>query len=130
MHFMLRSTIVAHMKDTLNENKFRFKRLQELESEIAWDTLVALIDPHYLSTSVGRNLIPTKTMIRIFFLQVRYGMTASEVEDALFQIEVLRNFALIDIDKDVIPNQIYIDGFNQLLSEKNLRNKIIEHFNI
>jgi len=96
---MLRSTIMAHMSEALTESKYRFKQLQEIDQEIQWDKLVEIIEPYYLASSIGRNLVSVESMLRIYFLQLRYGMAASGVEEALFQIEVLRKFAKIDIDK-------------------------------
>lgn len=127
---MLRSTILSKMSESLLENNLRFKQLEELDSEINWKSLVELIDPHHLATNIGKNLISTETMLRIFFLQIRYGMSASGVEDALFQIDILRSFALIDINKDIIPSEVHIESFNQLLSEHDLKEKIIRNFNL
>lgn len=118
------------MSEALTESKFRFKQLEELEIEINWKDLVELIKPHYLTTSIGKHLIPTETMLRIFFLQIRYSMSSSGVEDALFQIEVLRDFALIDIDKDVIPSKVHIDSFHQLITEENLKSEVIRYFDL
>ncbi len=43
---MLRSTIMNHMSEALTESKYRFKQLQEIETEINWDELSALVKPH------------------------------------------------------------------------------------
>lgn len=117
---MLRSTIMAHMSEALTESKYRFKQLQEIDQEIQWDKLVEIIEPYYLASSIGRNLVSVESMLRIYFLQLRYGMAAAGVEEALFQIEVLRNFAKIDIDKGVIPHESCIDLFKELVIENNL----------
>lgn len=117
---MLRSTIMAHMSEALTESKYRFKQLQEIDQEIQWDKLVEIIEPYYLASSIGINLVSAESMLRIYFLQLRYGMVASGVEEALFQIEVLRKFAKIDIDKGVIPHESCIDLFKELVIENNL----------
>ncbi len=127
---MLRSTILAHMQEALTESKFRFKQLQEIENEIPWNQLVKLIQPHYQSSSMEKNLLSIETMVRIIFLQVRYGMSPSGVEEALFQIEVLRDFALINIDKDIIPSKTCIENFNDLINEGGLKNKLDELFEV
>jgi IS5 family transposase len=127
---MLRSTIMAHMSEALTESKYRFKQLKEIEKEISWDNLVAEVEPSYLASSIGRNLIPLEVMIRIYFLQYRYSMSAAGLEEALFQIEVLRSFANIDLSKDVIPSETMIESFNHLLSEKGLKSKLIASFDL
>ena len=127
---MLRSTIMAHMSEALTESKYRFKQLQEIEQEISWDELVKVVEPYYMSSGIGRNMVSTETMIRIFFLQQRYSMTASGVEEALFQIEVLRDFALININKDLIPNESSIESFNLLINEQRLKSKLVTSFDL
>lgn len=127
---MLRSTIMAHMSEALAESKFRFKQLQEIETEVLWDEVVELVKPHFMSSSIGQNLISLETMMRIYYLQYRYGMSPSGVEEALFQIAVLRDFALIDIDENVIPSELCIERFNQLIRTKELKARIVKSFDL
>ncbi len=121
---MLRSTIMAHMDEALNESKYRFKQLQEIDDEVKWDELVEIVEPHYLASSIGRNLISTESMLRIYFLQRRYEMSASKVEEALFQIDVLRQFAKIKLESGVIPHNSCIDSFEALIKENQLENLV------
>lgn len=127
---MLRSEILSIAIENKNKNNFRFKQLQDLEKEINWDDLVEAILPHYVATNIGRLLVTAESMLRVYFLQHRYGMTPSGVEEALFQVDVLREFSLIDLDSDVIPNASCIEDFNSLLVEKCLASKIEMEFNI
>ncbi|MEE9445279.1 MAG: hypothetical protein V3V19_06420 [Cocleimonas sp.] len=116
---MLYSTIMMHMSEALAESRFRFKQLREMEQSVAWDELIELIEPHYLTSEIGRNLvIPAETMIRIFFLQHCYMMTPAAIEEALFQVEELREFALIDLGKDLIPCEESIKTFSCLVSNQ------------
>jgi hypothetical protein len=116
---MLYSTIMMHMSEALAESRFRFKQLREMERSVAWGELKELVEPHYLSAEIGRNLvIPTETMIRIFFLQHCYMMTPAAIEEALFQVEELRTFALIDIGKDLIPCEKSIKAFSSLVNKQ------------
>ena len=110
------------MSEALVESRFRFKQLREMEQSVAWEEITKLIEPHYLSSKIGRNLvIPTHTMIRIFFLQHCYMMTPAAIEEALFQVEELRQFALIDLGKDLIPCEESIMAFSSLVNkEENL----------
>jgi len=125
---MLRSTIKAHMDDALNEGKYRFKQLQEMDDKVHWGELVALIEPYYLAANIGRDLISTESMIRIYFLQLRYKMSASEIDEALFQIDALRDFAKIKIDAGVIPHESCIDLFKQLIIDNGLKPQINNAF--
>ncbi len=69
-------------------------------------------------------------MLRIYFLQLRYSMSASGVEEALFQIEVLREFAKIDMGTGVIPHESCINTFKQLIIEQGLADKIERAFEL
>ena len=122
---MLRSTIMSHAEK--NRQEYRFKQLQDLEIEIPWDSLVEAISSHYHSSNIGRLVASAESMLRIYFLQHRYGMSAAVVEDALFQLDVLRDFALID---DVIPNESCIEEFDSLVIANGLKSSFDQAFNI
>jgi len=119
---MLRSTIKAHMEEALAKSKYHFEQLQDIENKIKWNELVEIVEPHYLASSIGRNLISTESMLRIYFLQRRYNMSASKVEEALFQIEVLRTFSKIELDNGIIPHSSCIDSFEKLIKDNHLEN--------
>lgn len=127
---MLHSTIMSHAKENKDKNNFRFKQLQDFEKEIDWVAFVKVIYPHYVSSNIGHLLVPVESMLRVYFLQHRYGMSASGVEDALFQINVMREFALIDLESHVIPNASCIKEFKSLLINKGLASEIKQAFNI
>ena len=127
---MLRSTIMAHAEENKNKNKFRYAQLQDLEKEIEWGKLLEIIIPYYQKVSFGCTLVSIETMLRVYFLQKRYTMSAAGVEDALFQIDVLRKFALIDLEKDVVPNETYIESFYSLIYLNDLESKFNQVFNI
>ena len=126
---MLRSTIMAHAKENKNKNNFRFKQLQDIEKGIPWKDLIEVVSPHYFDANIGRLLVSAESMLRIYFLQLQYGMSAEGVERALFQVNEFREFALIDLDRGVIPNDSCIEDFNSLLVEKSLSSKIEPAFN-
>lgn len=122
--------LLVHSEDNTSGGKYRFKQLQELETEINWNDLLTDIEPHYQSFSVGRNPVSAETMIRIYFIQLRYGMNAAGAEEALFQIEVLREFALIKENRGVIPDESSIKAFNRLIREQGFGAKFEEAFDL
>jgi len=126
---MLNSTL-SHSEDNASGAKYRFKQLQDLEIEINWDDLLLDIEPHYQAFSVGRSPVSAKTMLRIYFIQLRYGMNASGAEEALFQIEVLREFALIKENRGIIPDESCIKAFNRLVTEQGYGAKFEKAFDL
>lgn len=110
--------------------KFRYKQLQEFENEINWTALVELIAHHYVESGIGRLLIPVESMIRVYFLQLRYNLNSNEIALALAKIDVLRDFALIDLKIDAIPEEDSVNDFANLIEDKSLKTIFEKTFNI
>jgi IS5 family transposase len=119
-----------HAEENKNKTNFRFKQLQKLEQEIPWNNLVELISSHYHTSNICHRQVAVESMIRIYFLQLRYSMSASAIEGVLFQIEILRDFVLIDIETDVIPNASCIDSFHSLIFVNGMESEFKDTFNM
>ncbi len=126
---MLRSTIMAHMSEALNESKYRFEQLQYIDSKIPWEKLVAIIEPHFIGSSIGRKLVSPESMLRIYFMQLRYNMSAIDIEEALFQIETLQKFSRIEKNNGIIPHSSCIGSFSDLIKDNDLEDVLEEIFN-
>jgi len=101
--------------------------LHDFGKRINWDKLVDFTFLHYLESNIGRLIVPTESMLKVYFLQFHYGMSASNIEKALNEVDVLRDFAL---EIDVIPNASSIKAFARLLKENKLSDKIEKAFTI
>ncbi len=112
------------------DNKPRYKSLQDFEADIPWDTLGKLIGPHFINAKICRSLIPMETMLRIYFLQRRYEMSASAIEEALYEVQLIRNFALINLQTDIVPNDSCILAFQKLIKEHDFLETLENAFNI
>ena len=110
--------------------ELRYKQLQDFSTEVNWRELVDLIVHHYVESGIGRLQVPVETMIRVYFLQLRYNLNKREAALALSKIDILRDFALIDIKKDVLPEEDCIDTFKSLIELKDLAKPFAEAFNI
>ncbi len=66
-------------------------------------------------------------MLKIYFLQHRYGMLASDMEKALKEVDIFREFAL---EIDVVPSASSIRAFASLLQENKLSSKIEKAFTV
>jgi IS5 family transposase len=120
---------MAHMSEALNESKYRFDQLQDIDSKIPWEKLVVIIEPHFIGSSIGRNLVSTETMLRIYFMQLRYNMSAIDIEEALFQVETLRKFSRIEKNNGIIPHSSCIGSFTDLVNDNNLEDVLKKIFN-
>ena len=83
--------------------KYRMKTrkqqfLDEMEQVVPWQELVALIQPHYpAQQGAGRRPVGIERMLRIYFLQHWYGLSDPAVEEALYDVPAMREFAGIDL---------------------------------
>ena len=127
---MLVSTIISHNDENKNNNNFHFSRNLDLEKEINWDGLVEIIFPHYVASKISPLLLTIESMLRIYFQQKLYSMSATEMEYALHKIDELREFALIDLNCDAIPDALCIEEFNSLFLNNNLYSEIEQAFKI
>ncbi len=101
------------------------KQLQDFQKEINWDKLVDATFQYYLDSNIGSLIVPTESMLKIYFLQHRYGMLATDMEKALIEVDILREFAL---EIDVVPSASSIRAFASLLQENKLSGKIEKAF--
>lgn len=110
--------------------EFHYKQLQDFEKEVNWIALVELIAHHYVEAGIGKLLISAESMIRVYFLQLRYKLNPSETSLALARIDILRDFALIDLKTDILPEEDSIIDFANLIKNKSLTKVFEKSFNM
>jgi len=94
--------------------------LKEMEQVVPWKRLLNLIEPHYPKKGKGRPPIPMETMLRIYFLQQWYALSDPSAEEALYDIESMRRFALLELCEDAIPDETTILNFRRLIEKHKL----------
>ena len=69
--------------------------LAEMERVVPWARLEAVIEPHYpkASPTGGRRPFPLAVMLRIYLLQQWYQLSDPGAEEALYDIQSMRQFA-------------------------------------
>jgi IS5 family transposase len=105
--------------------------LSEMESVVPWSRLEALIEPHYYKagTQGGRPAMPVSVMLRIHFMQQWFGYSDPAMEEALYDIPVLRRFAGLDAFEDHLPDESTILRFRHLLERHDLGARIFSELN-
>lgn len=113
---------------TAKKRTKREKFLAEMDAVVPWQSLIALIEPHYPRTSSkgGRPPYPLATMLRIHLMQQWYSLSDPAMEDALIEVPTMRRFAAIDMLSDRIPDETTILAFRHLLEKHNLGEGIFE----
>jgi len=112
----------AHKKKRTKREVF----LGEMDSVVPWARLEALIAPHYSKPRKGRPQMPLSVMLRIYFLQQWYGLSDPGVEEALYDMHSMREFAGLDLGLDPIPDETTILNFRHLLEKHKLTEALFD----
>ncbi|AEK58217.1 ISPsy2, transposase [Acidithiobacillus caldus SM-1] len=102
----------------------RERFLAEMDAVVPWARLVALIEPHYPKGGSGRKPMPLERMLRIHFLQQWFGYSDPGMEEALYEVPLLRRFVGIDLGRDFVPDETTILKFRRLLERHALAQAI------
>ena len=77
--------------------------LAEMHRAVPWSQLEALIVPHYPKAGGGRRPYPLATMLRIHCLQQWYGLSDPAMEEELYEIASMRQFAGLSLARGTVP---------------------------
>ena len=102
--------------------------LGEMEKVVPWSALEALIEPHYPKAGGGRRPYPLATILRIHLMQNWFGFSDPAMEEALYEITPLRQFARLRMT-GAIPDETTLLNFRHLLEKHELAPKILEAVN-
>ena len=102
--------------------------LAEMETVVPWSALEGLIEPHYPKAGNGRRPYPLATMLRIHLMQNWFGFSDLGMEEALYEITPLRQFARLSMT-GAIPDETTLLNFRHLLERHDLAPKILEAVN-
>jgi len=96
--------------------------LSEMEQVVPWRRLEALVEPHYfvIGTKGCRPATPLVTMLRIHSMQQWFGYSDLAMEEALYEVPLLRRFAGLDAFEDTMPDEATILRFRHLLEKHGL----------
>jgi IS5 family transposase len=105
--------------------------LGEMEQVVPWSRLLALIEPHYPkgSDKGGRPPLPMERMFRIYCLQQWYNLSDPGAEEALYDSITMRQFAGVQTDDDVIPDETSVLNFRRLLERHQLTERVLTEIN-
>lgn len=106
----------------------RERFLTEMEQVVPWSGLVALIESHYPKAGGGRKPYPLETMLRIHLLQNWFSLSDPAMEEALYEITSMRQFARLTLSAP-IHEDTTIMKFRHLLEKHQLAAGILETTN-
>ena len=114
----------AHKKRKTRREKF----LEQMDQLIPWKQIEKKIRKHYPRTGIGRPPYPLSVMLRIHCMQLFYNLSDPAMEDALYEIESMRNFAGLRL-QDSLPDETTILNFRHLLERHKLGEAIFKLIN-
>jgi transposase, IS5 family len=127
MQMSFASAGFAHKKRVTRREKF----LAEMERVVRWTWLVALAEPAYPSAGllVGRQPIGAERMLRMYFLQLWFGLADEALEDAIYDSHAMREFVGIDLARENVPDATTVLKFRRLLEQQQLTKQLFKGIN-
>lgn len=106
----------------------REKFLAEMDTILPWKMLLGQTEQHYPKVRRGRPPVGVERMLRIYFMQQWCGLGDSDMEENLYDIEVLRRCTGVDLSS--VPDEITICKFCHFLSGRALPLTVLPRFNL
>ena len=106
--------------------------LEKMEHVVPWSRRVEVIEPHYPKSGAhvrGRPPIALERMLRMYCLQLWYGLADEAVEDAVYDSQALSGFMGIDRSRESVPDATTLMGFRHLLEENDLTRAMLVEVN-
>jgi IS5 family transposase len=104
----------------------RAQFLADMERVVPWAQLCALIEPVYPKAGEGRPPIPLERMLRIYFLQHWFNLSDPAVEEALYDMVPMREFAGVDLNEEAPPDETTVCKFRHLLERNGLGTRLFQ----
>ncbi len=103
--------------------------LERMEALIPWKGLEKKVARYYAKAGPqgGRPAYPLPVMLRVHCLQLFYNLSDPGLEDALYEVESMRRFAGLKLER--IPDETTILNFRRLLERHQLGEKLFKAIN-
>ncbi len=102
--------------------------LEEMEQVVPWQALLKVIEPFYPVAGRGRRPYAMASMLRVHLMQNWFALSDPAMEEALYEIASLRNFAGLKLSEP-IPDETTILNFRHMLEESDLAEDILKQVN-
>lgn len=101
--------------------------LAEMEQVVPWKALLKVIEPHYPVAGRGRRPYALASMLRVHLMQNWFALSDPAMEEALYEISSLRNFAGLGLE--AIPDETTILNFRHMLEASDLAEDLFKQVN-
>jgi len=108
----------------------RERLLNDLDTLVPWDDLVAVIEPLYpAGGGRGRPPIGVRRMLRMYVAQQVLGLSDEGIEDAIYDSQSVRAFVGVDLAVESAPDATTLLKFRRLLENEGLTKKLFRVIN-
>lgn len=94
--------------------------LKTMNAIIPWAEWVEKIRPFYLSGKRGRPVRWIELMLRMYFLQIWFGLSDEGTEDAIYDSYAMRSFRGLNFMMEQVPDATTLLKFRHLLEDHDL----------
>ena len=101
--------------------------LERMDKLIPWKQLEKKVARHYPKGQDGRPPYPLSAMLRVHCMQLFYNLSDPAMEDALYEIESMRQFAGLKLDR--LPDETTILNFRHFLEQHGLGKALFKEVN-
>jgi transposase, IS5 family len=108
----------------------RERFLCEMNREVPWEALVAVVEPFYPKGERGRPPIGLERMLRVYFLQNWFALADEAVEDAIYDSQAMREFLGLDLGNEPVPDATTLLKFRRLLVKNSLTQALLDAVNV
>ena len=106
----------------------REKFFEQLDVLIPWDKLEQQLAKKYSQGKTGRPPYALSSMLRVHVMQIVYNLSDPEMEDFLYEVESMRNFAKLRLSTG-IPDETTILNFRHFIETHKFGKKIFDTIN-
>jgi transposase, IS5 family len=101
-----------------------------MEQIMPWARLIALIEPKRPTAGrVGRPPVGVARMLRMYCLQLWFGLADEALEDAIYDSQAFREFVGIDLARERVPDATTLLKFRRLLEAHQLTAELFKGIN-
>lgn len=123
-------TLASVQFDVKRKATRRHRFLQTMKDVMPWQELMKLVEPFYPKPErPGRPVTPLIWMLKLYFLQIWYGLSDPQAEEVAHDSHAVQEFLELDLGKDAPPDETTILRFRHLIEEKGLGPQILELVN-
>ncbi len=93
---------------------------ERMDAIVPWDRWCALVEPSCHSQARGRHVRGAETMLRMYLLQVMFGLSDEGTEDAVLDSRAMQRFMRLDLMREQVPDATALAKFRHALEREGL----------